>query len=961
MNTKDGQLKYRGTRSCGGLLPILALIGAVSAVAVEPTTDPLLRLETGTHTAKIGQVATDAQGRWAVTASYDKTARVWDLESGKQLTVLRPPQGAGEEGMLYAVAMSPDGTTAAVGGWTGPTGDDVYSIYLFDRATGHLTRRIAGLPDVVFHLAFSPDGRRLLASVGGGEGIRMFNVISGKEVARDVEYRGKSYSADFRYDGRRLVTAAFDGYVRLYAVEDESLKLLKRTKPEGGRQPFSARFSPDGRSIAVGFNEKTSVEVLSATTLERTARPTSKGVDNGDLACVTWSSDGLYLFAGGAWDVDQRTQVRRWRVGDWSHHKDVSVAEQTVQYLAPLPDGRVVFVTSDPIWGILGSDGAVQRSVAGKTLDFANHSDQLRVSADGRRVRFGYRWGGKDPCVFDLPAGNLGADDPGLPAARTKAPGIKVEQWDTAYKPKLNGKLLALNNDEISRGLAIAPDARRFVLGTGWLLRLFERNGAEVWNKPVPGTAWAVTISGDGRFVVAAYGDGTIRWHKISDGAEVLAFFPHSDRKQWIAWTPEGYFNASPGAEELVGYHLNRGTDREGEFVSARQLRETFFQPGLIAGRLNKDGDERMAEAIKKRGDIRKLLDAGETPELELVSPAKAETDGTYSLEVRLKNAGRGAGRLVLRVDGQDLSSRWQAPALTPGGVVKIPVEPSAGLHKVSAEWVDSRGVGSKPVEASVNVRERVAAMGSTLHVLAVGITDYFDSALKLKYAATDALEIVKEFEARGSSLFGGRVKMKTLVDKQANAALIESTLLNMAKLAGPEDTFVLFMAGHGTVLDEEYYFMPHELVYENDEALRKQGISQAKIREWMTHLPARSLLLLDTCRAGGMVAQASRGAEDKNAVSKLIRLSQRSVIVATSASNIALEGYKGHGVFTWAVLDALKNADYDKNGKVDVTDIATHVKKLVPEITEEVFKIRQVPMQDTPGEPFSLALPLKP
>ena len=51
----------------------------------------------------------------------------------------------------------------------------------------------------------------------------------------------------------------------------------------------------------------------------------------------------------------------------------------------------------------------------------------------------------------------------------------------------------------------------------------------------------------------------------------------------------------------------------------------------------------------------------------------------------------------------------------------------------------------------------------------------------------------------------------------------------------------------------------------------------------------------------------------------------------------------EGHGVFSWAVLDALLHADYDDNGRVDVTDIATHVRKHVPAITEQKFKHRQV------------------
>ena len=478
---------------------LLALMGGLSAFAAEPTTEPLLRLETGMHIATIRRVATDAQGRFAVTASDDKTARVWELESGRQLLVLRPPQDAGDEGKLYAVEMSPDGSTVAVVGRTGVGSGRSNSIYLFDRASGRLTRRITGLPDVVIHLAFSPDGRRLAASLMSDGGILMFETASGWEIGRDVEYGGDSYSVHFRPDGRQLVTTCYDGYVRLYAVEDEGLKLLKRTKTQGGQEPYSARFSPDGKGIAVGFGDTTTVQVLSGSTLEEMARPSTEGVDNGNLGRVAWSSDGRYLFAGGRWLVEGRHPVRRWPVGDWKHYKDVPVAENTIMELALLPDGRIVFAASDPAWGILGSDGAVERSVGGKIADFRAQRDQLRVSADGRRVRFGYRFGGEEPCVFDLATGNLGPDDSGLPAARTEAPGIRIEKWQGTYEPTLNGKPLKLERGEMSRSMAVAPNGQRFALGAEWHLRLFDRDGTEVWDKPVPEVVFAVTISGDGQ------------------------------------------------------------------------------------------------------------------------------------------------------------------------------------------------------------------------------------------------------------------------------------------------------------------------------------------------------------------------------------------------------------------------------------------------------------------------------
>lgn len=83
------------------------------------TGKPYLQLETGMHTAPIRRIAMDARERYLVTGSEDKTARVWELSTGKLLQVLRPPLGDADEGWLYAVAISPDGNEVAVGGFTG--------------------------------------------------------------------------------------------------------------------------------------------------------------------------------------------------------------------------------------------------------------------------------------------------------------------------------------------------------------------------------------------------------------------------------------------------------------------------------------------------------------------------------------------------------------------------------------------------------------------------------------------------------------------------------------------------------------------------------------------------------------------------------------------------------------------------------------------------------------------------
>jgi WD40 repeat protein len=126
-------------------------------------TEPILRIETGQHGARIWRIDTDAENRFAVTASDDKTVRVWSLPDGRLLRVLRLPLDLGWIGKANAVAISPDGNTVAAGGYTGSTGH--HNIFLFDRASGELTKRVADLPNSINHLAYSPDGQRLAASL----------------------------------------------------------------------------------------------------------------------------------------------------------------------------------------------------------------------------------------------------------------------------------------------------------------------------------------------------------------------------------------------------------------------------------------------------------------------------------------------------------------------------------------------------------------------------------------------------------------------------------------------------------------------------------------------------------------------------------------------------------------------------------------------------------------------------
>ena len=111
---------------------LLLIIGSPASMAQENLEQaPFLRIEPDMHTASLRRIAADEMVRFAVSAANDKTARVWRISDGEPLAVLRPPVGEGDEGKLFSVAMSPDGNTVAVGGWT-TYGDHGVSVYLFD-------------------------------------------------------------------------------------------------------------------------------------------------------------------------------------------------------------------------------------------------------------------------------------------------------------------------------------------------------------------------------------------------------------------------------------------------------------------------------------------------------------------------------------------------------------------------------------------------------------------------------------------------------------------------------------------------------------------------------------------------------------------------------------------------------------------------------------------------------------
>jgi len=569
---------------CGILASALGT-PALAKEGATPIQAPMLRIEAGMHVSAVKRIGVDKSCSLLLTGADDKTARLWTLpkEAGAPQLVrtLRIPIGDGDFGKVYAVALDPDGKLAAVGGFTRESGDWVY---LFEVETGRIVTRLGPVKNVVNHLTFSLDGRYLAAALGAGAGVSAWErqgLAEWRRVLQDDDFSGRdSYGAAFSRDGRLFVVGD-DGSLRRYS---RSFKREAKIKTSGGNEPYSVAVHPDGKTVAVGIDEKVAVEIYEADTLRLVHTVDTSGIEKGNLSSVAWSKDGERLYAGGRYSTsDGAHPVLIWEGRGRGGRTSKGVSSDTVRNLETCGD-RIAVAAADPAFGLIDTAGERGAWLTGFAPDMRRkNGENFTVSADGARLRFGLGKGGTDAVLFDLASGRLvdaSSRVDGLAPARTE--GIDIKDWNDDSAPTLRGKPFKLKDYEASRSLAITPDAGRFVLGTDWYLRAYDRSGKELWSVPTPSTAWGVNIAGNGRLVVAALGDGTVRWFRLDNGREVLALFVHAKDRRWIAWTSEGYYDASERGDELIGWHQNRGWADAAEFTFAYQRRDELKRPDRV-------------------------------------------------------------------------------------------------------------------------------------------------------------------------------------------------------------------------------------------------------------------------------------------------------------------------------------------------------------------------------------------
>ncbi|HSI64717.1 MAG TPA: caspase family protein, partial [Candidatus Saccharimonadia bacterium] len=496
----------------------------------------------------------------------------------------------------------------------------------------------------------------------------------------------------------------------------------------------------------------------------------------------------------------------------------------------------------------------------------------------------------------------------------------------------------------------------------------------------------AINLTSNDRLAVASFGDGTIRWHRADTGRELLAFFPHVDRKRWVLWTPEGYYDCSPGGEELIGWHSNRGRDEAADFFPAAKFRDQFYRPDVISRVLE---TQDVAAAVKaandsagRRGqdtvDVSQTLQRMKPPVVELtvggvLGEASASGD-SFTLRYRIRSGGTEAvTRVRVLVDGRPLTVELPIPADNTTEVqATVSVPPKDCVLALLAE---NRFAVSEP--ATLRVTHKSAAPSSPsappippadalkpkLYLLAAGISHYanHDRFQDLQYAAKDAQDFANAFLRQEGGLYL-KVEARVLMDDKATAGDVLDGLDWLKKETTAKDMAIVFLSGHGENDAElRYYFCPHD--YDHTRRLRT-GVAMKDIQETLSGVAGKVLFFIDSCHAGNALGKlfAAKGAGTQLDITRLVNelssAENGAVVFASSTGRqVSVESEEWqNGAFTKAIVEGLDGkADLFRNGKITVSSLETWIAERVKELSEGSQTPTVAKPQTVPDFPIGL------
>ena len=426
----------------------------------------------------------------------------------------------------------------------------------------------------------------------------------------------------------------------------------------------------------------------------------------------------------------------------------------------------------------------------------------------------------------------------------------------------------------------------------------------------------------------------------------LLSLFITSD-DQWILWTPQGYYDASPGGDDFIGWRVSRGLDKAALFYGAGQFRKLLYRPDILDQVLELGHVDRAVAAANaalprqpEEVDLRQgqMLLETEPPQVRILQPADGFTSANGTVEVTAQVTARNdlpITEVKFLINGRPPAEKnitRQPESNGRQATLTQQVHLLPGRNSISV-LAANRVAMSSPATISVHyTAENPARIKPNLYLLAVGVSKYRDEKLSLRFAHRDAEEFVRTWE-RQEGRFFAKVESRLLVDEEASAQNIRNGMDWLIGAATQHDVAVLFFSAHG-VYDprRNYYLATHEV---DPDRLRSTAVPYSDINLLLEDMPCKVLLYVDTCH-GGAITGAKSAIDDpwRDLVSEEVG----AILFASShPREISLEDPAWqHGAFTKAFLEMMsgRESDMDGDGYLSVTEMDYQLSRRVKQLT---------------------------
>lgn len=232
------------------------------------------------------------------------------------------------------------------------------------------------------------------------------------------------------------------------------------------------------------------------------------------------------------------------------------------------------------------------------------------------------------------------------------------------------------------------------------------------------------------------------------------------------------------------------------------------------------------------------------------------------------------------------------------------------------------------------------------LYAIVIGIGEYPKANFSSKFAKNDAIAIYQRLKAQiGYTYIEGNIQLLNRPEQTTHTS-IQQAFDDVKSKIKPTDTFVMFIAGEADRVDEEYYLLTSKTQDLSAKQIQSTGVSATQLKNLIANIPtAYKLILIDTPMSDSVMKTTDLFTTHNIKACK-------SGMILTAGSYAIDEEFRGHSLFTYAVLDALSGiADTNKNSFIESNELAQYVAVVIPMIAKHAFNRQQTPYIDKCGD----------